>query len=144
MQSEDNWDLLGANGDQVIGKQLAGQQELVIVALINEDVQLRPRVRRRQLGGVVRLRDTATLASTHQTDKGEGLIRSEMDGESYLPGGPVVAQVTREGLLPPRTLDGVTDGSEGGHRLQETKDIREIRCCVLQDHVTCRLGRTPW
>lgn len=44
MQSEDNGDLLGANGDQVIRKQLAGQQELVITALINEDVQLRPRV----------------------------------------------------------------------------------------------------
>lgn len=49
MQSEDHWDgLLGADGDQVIRQQLASRQELVLTSLIDEDVQLRSRVRRRQ------------------------------------------------------------------------------------------------
>lgn len=187
MESEDHRDvLLGADGDQVVRQQLAGRQELVIPALIDEDVQLRSRVGRRQRGGVVGLEDEAALPSrpadlltwaqaqpfsiTHQLRKveqppislphhrrsrnhgnqdvdrpgpgtcccwwsqeptpGRGYGRggaSEQccsqpggQGGSYLPGGPVVAQVTREGLLPPRALGGVADGSEGGHGLQHT------------------------
>lgn len=61
LQSEDDGDvLLGAGGDQVVGQQLAGWQELVITALIDEDVELRPRVRRRQHRGVVRLKGVKT------------------------------------------------------------------------------------
>lgn len=64
MESEDHWDvLLGADGDQVVRQQLSGRQELVITALIDEDVQLRSRVGRRQRGGVVRLEDEAALQS---------------------------------------------------------------------------------
>lgn len=69
MQSEDHWDgLLGADGDQVIGQQLAGRQELVLLSLIDEDVQLRSRVLRRQRGGVVGLgeghRDTSVTPTS--------------------------------------------------------------------------------
>lgn len=62
MESEDHGELLlGADGDQVIRQQLAGRQELVVAALVDEDVQLRPRVGGGQRGGVVRLGDAATL-----------------------------------------------------------------------------------
>lgn len=67
MQSEDHWDgLLGADGDQVIRQQLASRQELVLTSLIDEDVQLRSRVRRRQRGGIIGLGDTGTPASHPQ------------------------------------------------------------------------------
>lgn len=58
MQSEDDRDFLfGADGDQVVGQQLAGGQELVVAALIDEDVELRAGVGRRQHRGIVRLKD---------------------------------------------------------------------------------------
>lgn len=64
VEPEDHWDvLLGADGDQVVGQQLAGRQELVVPSLVDEDVQLRTRVRRRQRGGVVGLGDAGTGAS---------------------------------------------------------------------------------
>lgn len=45
LQSEDHSDvLLRADGDQVIRQQLTGRQELVITALIDQDVQLRTSV----------------------------------------------------------------------------------------------------
>lgn len=67
VEPEDHRDgLLGADGDQVVRQQLAGRQELVIAALVDEDVQLGPRVRRRQRRGVVRLRDAQTPASHQQ------------------------------------------------------------------------------
>ena len=57
LQPEDHGDLLlGADGDQVVGQQLAGRQELVIAALVDQDVELRTRVGRRQHGGIVRLK----------------------------------------------------------------------------------------
>lgn len=56
LQPEDDGDfLLGADGDQVVGQQLAGRQELVVTALIDEDVELRAGVGAGQHGGVVRL-----------------------------------------------------------------------------------------
>lgn len=56
LQPEDDRDvLLGTDGDQVVGQQLAGRQELVVLALVDQDVQPRARVRCRQHGGVVRL-----------------------------------------------------------------------------------------
>lgn len=61
LQSEDHGDvLLGAHGDQVVGQQLVGRQELVFAALIDEDVQLGPGVRRGQRCGVVRLQGAET------------------------------------------------------------------------------------
>lgn len=67
VEPEDHRDgLLGADGDQVVRQQLAGRQELVIAALVDEDVQPGPRVRRRQRRGVVRLRDAQTPASHQQ------------------------------------------------------------------------------
>jgi len=62
LQSEDDGDLLlGADGDQVVGQQLAGRQELVVTALIDEDVERRTGVRRRQRGRVVRLEESERL-----------------------------------------------------------------------------------
>lgn len=58
LQSKNDGDLLlGADGDQVVGQQLAGRQELVVAALIDEDVELRAGVGGGQRGGVVRLKD---------------------------------------------------------------------------------------
>lgn len=117
LQPEDDGDvLLGADGDQVVGQQLAGRQELVVPALVDQDVQSRARVRRRQHGGVVRLGEGRKGRSLIGCDRW-ATVMSEGAG-SYLPGGPVGAQVSREGLLSPRTLHGVTDGGEGRHSLQ--------------------------
>lgn len=44
VQSEDHGDVLRAHGDQVVRQQLAGRQELVVAALVDEDVQPGPRV----------------------------------------------------------------------------------------------------
>lgn len=56
LQPEDHGDLLlRADGDQVVGQQLAGRQELVVPPLIDEDVEPRAGVGGGQRRGVVRL-----------------------------------------------------------------------------------------
>lgn len=65
LQSEDDGDLLlGADGDQVVRQQLAGRQELVVTALIDEDVELRAGVGGGQRGGVVRLKHRSHVTLT--------------------------------------------------------------------------------
>lgn len=58
LQPEDHRDiLLGADGQQVVGQQLSGGQELVIAALVNQNIQSGARVGGSQDGGIVGLRE---------------------------------------------------------------------------------------